>query len=817
LSGTLSEEIEISPTLLDLTLSHNELYGKIPESIQVQAFESLDLSYNRFAGTLTEEFAVYAENSSLTLEANRISGLVPDTLMDTPLNINILDGNAFDCDYMKSNLPHHDRSIRQYQCGSNSFNLTYYAWIACCVSAVVIIFSIIVYEIEGLDTMCTSVLYAANQFWQYLHLREDDEGLIGGVDLRRYRRIISITNLVMQVVLVSMLYVLSVLLPFYCIVSLFRATHTHKYAYIVSMIYLSGWVPLVIALILVVTYWILIITVVLRRLNELKVSQQSHQNREDDTADEINQRSSVARPTITELDTTTCLSHSCFYLLLGFINLLVVAGANTFLVWATVYANDSVLSFAQFFLSVFKIFWNSVCCWVAYYIAVPVTSGDEERPRKGVLTVLLITTLVNNIIVPLVVTAIVSTECFNDIFISSKSTELSLSFEECSVYNTTVGCTEFITVTMEQAYQPPFTYSYECSAAFLTTYAPTHVYTCIIVTFFEPLAYLAARYMHRYAARGTFWFFILDTFLPPILRPQRDSTHSYPIATPGSWWYTVVKHCCPGWLPPTTEADSTGTGTDISGGDTADTTTTSTSTTATRSPYFDSRQLLVTVFNYVGVLMTFGTVFPPLAVSMTMAICSTIAYSRWTVKRFLQEAIDKDRTGHIIAVEADCRTVGSNSMTLRAFWILLCISSCFYALFLFDTLGAKVGFDDSFWVLIVVPLLPVLMYVTYNLYHGTLLHRVIKVSFDHNVNSIEMGSTGASESSIAALLSSAAGLTAGSAAGASSTGRSTKDRTANANEQQSAGGDAKVENDGGDDEDDDGLNNTSSMNPVHSK
>jgi len=215
--------------------------------------------------------------------------------------------------------------------------------------------------------------------------------------------------------------------------------------------------------------------------------------------------------------------------------------------------------------------------------------------------------------------------------------------------------------------------------------------------------------------------------------------------------------------------------------------------------------------------MTFGTVFPPLAVSMTMAICSTIAYSRWTVKRFLQEAIDKDRTGHIIAVEADCRTVGSNSMTLRAFWILLCISSCFYALFLFDTLGAKVGFDDSFWVLIVVPLLPVLMYVTYNLYHGTLLHRVIKVSFDHNVNSIEMGSTGASESSIAALLSSAAGLTAGSAAGASSTGRSTKDRTANANEQQSAGGDAKVENDGGDDEDDDGLNNTSSMNPVHSK
>jgi hypothetical protein len=39
---------------------------------------------------------------------------------------------------------------------------------------------------------------------------------------------------------------------------------------------------------------------------------------------------------------------------------------------------------------------------------------------------------------------------------------------------------------------------------------------------------------------------------------------------------------------------------------------------------------------------------------------------------------------------------------------VLAMSCVFYTLFLFDTLGDEVGFAGAFWVLIAVPLLPVM-------------------------------------------------------------------------------------------------------------
>jgi hypothetical protein len=41
------------------------------------------------------------------------------------------------------------------------------------------------------------------------------------------------------------------------------------------------------------------------------------------------------------------------------------------------------------------------------------------------------------------------------------------------------------------------------------------------------------------------------------------------------------------------------------------------------------------------------------------------------------------------------------------------VSCMFYTLFLFDTLGYEVGFAGAFWVLIVVPLLPVVAWALY--------------------------------------------------------------------------------------------------------
>jgi len=48
--------------------------------------------------------------------------------------------------------------------------------------------------------------------------------------------------------------------------------------------------------------------------------------------------------------------------------------------------------------------------------------------------------------------------------------------------------------------------------------------------------------------------------------------------------------------------------------------------------------------------------------------------------------------------------------------MLITVSCWFYTLFLFDTLGDSVGFNDAYWVLIVMPLMPVVLYVCFKLY-----------------------------------------------------------------------------------------------------
>ncbi len=49
--------------------------------------------------------------------------------------------------------------------------------------------------------------------------------------------------------------------------------------------------------------------------------------------------------------------------------------------------------------------------------------------------------------------------------------------------------------------------------------------------------------------------------------------------------------------------------------------------------------------------------------------------------------------------------------------MLISVSACFYTLFLFDTLGDAVGFQGAYWVLIVMPLMPLCMYSVHTWYN----------------------------------------------------------------------------------------------------
>jgi Leucine-rich repeat (LRR) protein len=128
-TGTLPDKTEISDSLQDLQLSHNVLTGTIPSAFQKRTWTELDLSYNKLTGTLSGNFASYNNaSSSLTLDVNRLSGKVPSTLLSA-VNIDILSGNLFDCDYDRHDLPYNDGKNENYSCGSDVVNAAFYFWV----------------------------------------------------------------------------------------------------------------------------------------------------------------------------------------------------------------------------------------------------------------------------------------------------------------------------------------------------------------------------------------------------------------------------------------------------------------------------------------------------------------------------------------------------------------------------------------------------------------------------------------------------------------------------------------------------------------
>jgi hypothetical protein len=129
--------------------------------------------------------------------------------------------------------------------------------------------------------------------------------------------------------------------------------------------------------------------------------------------------------------------------------------------------------------------------------------------------------------------------------------------------------------------------------------------------------------------------------------------------------------------------------------------------------YFAAHLQLISLCNYLGLLLTFGIVFPPLAITFAATIIATTVHSRLKVGRFLSLAQDAGRSDCVAQISTECCGVGDVRVLRRAALMILQVSCLFYALFLFDTLGDVHGYAGAYWVLIVVPLLPVCLLAAY--------------------------------------------------------------------------------------------------------
>jgi hypothetical protein len=128
---------------------------------------------------------------------------------------------------------------------------------------------------------------------------------------------------------------------------------------------------------------------------------------------------------------------------------------------------------------------------------------------------------------------------------------------------------------------------------------------------------------------------------------------------------------------------------------------------------FNANKHVTSLITYLGILLTFGVMFPPLAVVMCATMLSVAWQTKLSIGRFLHFAREQSAPQLAEAVDRDCKGAVSAELVRRSVFLIMGFACCFYALFLFDTLGDAVGLSGAYWVLIVMPLLPVVAWAVW--------------------------------------------------------------------------------------------------------
>jgi Leucine-rich repeat (LRR) protein len=684
LTGSLPDLSAISSNIVDISLSHNSLTGTIPSVFQERIWYNFDLSYNKFKGTLTDNFATVPGNltvlrrlglqvinasldeyritsAALSLRNNRLSHTIP-AVIQRMVNVSVLDGNLYGCALDKSDLPANDNGLSTYSCGSTSFDAAYFVFIGALLAAAVLA-AVLLYYGRTHEMPCIDIagaLLMMKKWIQFSDMTHAGKSSREMSCLPRYEYVVMLLNEICKVAAWCTLYIVMVMLPVYGTASRFYGTHTYEYAWSVSAAFLSGadmaGIQLVCIFILLLgvmyLFWRLYHAMekfLVRRAQDFYCSKaESLQG----SAEEI---SAAPRG----IFRNAILVYSAFFLA----NVAVVGTMNVLYLYAVIYGNSSFQTLAQLALSVFKLAW---CRWNTYIVRwMQLYLGRSSTRRwelldPGFFAVQLFVQLFNNIVVPCLVVASISADCFNSALVAAPDVTSHFYYDTCEVYTVLYACLIPVVRVASTSYSPPFNYSYQCSSSFITYYAPPFVIMCIIYTIVVPLGQLLLCWVLGRATLGTPWYWMLRFIVPRIFRPiPRESSPQSEAR----------------WVP--------------------------------RAPHFDTRQHLIILLTYLTLLLTFGAVFPPLAVCFAITMASIVLFAKLKVGRFLSNANEMGLAWCADTLEEECNGVGGTVHLRRAVGMIIAVSGLFYTFFLFDTLGDAVGFAGAYWVLIVAPSLTV--------------------------------------------------------------------------------------------------------------
>lgn len=552
-SSTLPNDVLINKNLQILHIQQNHLIGNIPNTIQYHAnWKELDLSFNRFNGIFQSNFTIQnnSMNTILRFNNNHLSGNIPNALLNS-FHVEVLNGNLFSCatpsttssnerqqkqqqNDRSSSLPKNDPDYSTYQCSDSYIQLAY------------------IWALPFLIAICSFLLLVLSKTFHHNYLKDLIKKLYHYIhhyhavvidyrdEFSHLYRFYRFTSFLQNAYLWLTIIAVIVFLPTYIVLSYHYSTYIDKGTWVLSSLYLQGFTASIILFILCTFYLNVSFYFCYHQVRNYLI-ECGHSSKK------VLQYQYIHRIALT---------------ILAIIDIIVLLIANILYVF---YENQ-LTYVAQISIAFFKLIWSE---FVLFYSVrfikklskvIPKYSNNQSPPTmmnyyrtvkaimKEVLTFnedseyhleesdILYQSFIqsmNILIIPLISYFFVNPTCFEYLITTPSPSTVSYSYELCLQWSIDASrCFQDSEVIEQSTYNPPFSYTYQCSFSFVSSYTYVYSYMFLVSGFLLPyLHIILSSILHSIDEReklhgksNTFVTALLNRMTPSILKPlQSDS------------------------------------------------------------------------------------------------------------------------------------------------------------------------------------------------------------------------------------------------------------------------------------------------------
>ena len=555
LGGSIASDI--SPSLLNISLSFNRLTGSIPAYLMQNHFVELSLSNNKLRGVFddVQENCRQINRSILDIRTNRLSGYTPEHLADVH-DLHALEGNLFDCNH-KHTLPSNDPFDDEYICASKQLTQPYFAWILI-FAFFAIICSFLFYYWHFDSNDCDNehigrnkINYSVRQLLEWYSLKELEYDTFSPqcskVFAPNLKAFVTMLRTLRKTFVVLSAALCAICLPLYYLLKRefdgYYSTHEHQYAWKFSIAYMSG--PAA-ALIVMVIFWIscFYVTFSLNAAITVKTTDADEKGAIK-TSDESNSASDMKRTESGSSYKMPVRNIICYAAVMLFniaIYLLVNSGYIYLLLSASL--DSSMKLLANFAMAIVKLVWNLFIVPVSIETAVSALNDDIHN-LKWMIAFLL---LFNNIAAPSLATAFTDDKCYEQVIAPSSEINAFYELPVCNIYQLELStgardCYQYVMLLIETPFHAPFIYNYQCSSSLIVNYVPVFLFAYAFLAVMFPLLFTLFTATNMYSLLPQNLKDVVPTLLvPPSKLLAHPQSPHVPVIRPDRIIATLMSH-----------------------------------------------------------------------------------------------------------------------------------------------------------------------------------------------------------------------------------------------------------------------------------